>query len=201
MKRNEIRTKIRYNIRETTAQVWAEAELNYWINDVQKEVAAVLDPAYSPKLTQIKTQVVTTGSAFYDLPIDFLKILGNADLDSVVYVYVPPGLVRPQLLDKYSYNSDKKIFYIRDNDIYLHPVPTASENGEGLFYEYLSKPPDLADDTTTDGYLTEVAYNLVVDKVSGLALMKIDSEEAHALSKRFFDKYEADLKRLNEAMR
>jgi len=198
MKRSEIRTKIRYNIRETTAQVWANAELNYWINDVQKEVAIALHPNYNPKLIQIKTQVVSTGIASYDLPSDFLMLIGHADLNSESYVYTPPNLVRPVILDEYGYTASTKICYIRNNEINFHPTPTSVEDGMGAFYTYLTTPADFSDDATTDGELSDLAYNLVVDKVSGMALMKVDSEESQLLAKRFFEKYEFDIRRLNE---
>jgi len=200
VKRNEIRTKIRYNIRESTADVWADAELNYWINDVQREVAAALNPMYNPELIQLKTQVLTSGTAFYDLPSDFLKIIGNGDVNSNPYILVPPDLARPMIIDEYSYDSSKKFFYIRDNDVYLYPTPGASEDGQGFFYSYLKNPTDFSDDTTTDGDLNNIAYQLVVDKVSGVALMKLESEESLALSRQFFDKYEKDLERLNRSM-
>jgi hypothetical protein len=197
VKRNEIRTKIRYNIRESTAEIWAEAELNYWINDVQKEVAALLNPIYNPDLIQIHSVSFASGSTAFDLPATFLKLLGNADLASTTYVEIPISVVRPNIIDDYSYNSSKPVCYLKNNKLNLWPVPADTHIDKLVSFPYLAEPTDFSDDTTTDGNLSDVAYNLLVDKVSAMALMKLDSEEALTLSKQFFGKYEKDLQRLN----
>ena len=133
MKRNEIRTKIRYNIRESTAEIWANAELNYWINDVQKEVASVLNPEYNPDLIQIYSVSAASGTDNYTLAsVDppFLRMLGNADLASNTYVRTPISVVRPQITDQYAYHTSKKISYLRDDKLYLHPTPGSSEDNK-----------------------------------------------------------------------
>ena len=200
MKRSEIRTKIRYNIRESTAQVWADAELNYWINDVQRDVAALLDPSYNPNLIRIQTTTAVSGTVSYDLPTDYLTMIGNADCGGNIYVYAPPNMVRPLILDEYGYITSKRFFYIRQNDIFLNPTPGASEDQQGLFYSYLKTPAALADDSTTDGELSDLAYNLVVNKASSIAWSKLDSDEAQTEAKRFIEMFDHDLNQLNKSV-
>jgi hypothetical protein len=198
MKRNEIRTKVRYNIRESTPEIWADAELNYWIDDVQREVANRLHHIYNPKLVQMHSASAASGTANYDLPTRYLDILGNADLNDETYVVTPINLVRPTVLGEFAYDSSKKIIYIQNNDFYLWPTPGSSENNELVRFPFLKGASDFADDATTDGDLGEVGYNLVVDKVSGLALLKVNSDESQRLAQGFLSKYESDLEKLNK---
>jgi len=197
MTRTEIRTKIRYNIREATAAVWADAELNYWINDVQREVSHLLHPTYNPKLIEMSSISVASNDNTVSLPTGFIQMLGNADLASNTYVYTPIHLVRPKIIGDFAYDTNKKICWLQSDLLYLHPTPTTSEDGKLIRFPYLKVATDFASNDTT-GSLGDVAYALVVDKVSAVAWSKLDSQEAQTEAKKFFDLYYNDLEKLNK---
>jgi len=93
--RLEIQTRVRYNLREATASVWTDAELQAQINLAQRYIATQLDESYLTELIQLQSYTITVPENIIDtdaLPADYIKVVGdgyNVDTDVIFSLKTP----------------------------------------------------------------------------------------------------------------
>lgn len=172
MQLSDIRTRVRYYLREDTANVWADAELTNLINLAQRYVVARLDHRYIPDNVTAKSESAAAGG--YTLPSDFVKMAGDvtyqasAESDMIIYPLVP--IEEFQKVRAYGTNhlmTNKKIAYLADGK--MNTFPTNSSGT--VYYHYVQYPYDMATDGA-DADVNDSIIDLVIIKSAADALIK-----------------------------
>ena len=182
MTHETITTMVRYHIREATAGVWTATEITDHINIAQRYVASQLHPSYLPELKQSDTGTAATGTANYDLAVDFIQLGSDVvSLNSLLYSVVSLD----EALEVQNYDSnhiyyEKKIAWVQDNDLYLFPTPTATENTKTITWFYIQHPVDISGGDECP--INDSVVDLVILKAAADALIKIgDFEKIQSL--------------------
>ena len=185
MQLSDIRTRVRYILREPTASVWSDAEINAEINLAQRYVASNVVPKYLPELIQPDTDTVVAATYAYDLDTDFLKMaaddvteISTTGLTNRIFKIVTPD----QALLDYSFQSNhaldgRLVCYVANNDLNFIDVPTV---GTTLTWLYVKKPDDLS----ADGSASEIndgLIHLVIDVAAANCLKKTNIQKASEL--------------------
>ena len=198
MNLGEIRTEVRRHLKETTADVWLDAELNSLINRSCKFLVSLLHENYLKEMIQPGIVLVVASTVNYDLPTRFVRLVGSLfdTTNNEVYSFKPIAEVGQQRSGANTYMANtEKIVYIANNDFYIYPVPTGLAT---LNYFYLQHP----DDMTVDGDESDIQdslMDLVIFDVASKALLKARSETALALSANLRAQFDALLKQVNMA--
>ena len=66
--------------------MWSNAEVDSAINLAQKYITTVLYPNYLNTLIQASSGTTASATAYYDLPSDFVYIVGNPVVNSNLYI-------------------------------------------------------------------------------------------------------------------
>jgi hypothetical protein len=161
----ELRTDARAMLDETTAGFWTDAQLNYWLNEGNLDLAARLED-----LEASDTQSTAASDYQYDLPTDCIKV------KRVQYDSFPLAFIGYNDLNKYEAVGDPstsetgtpQYFYLWNNDIFLYPTPTAIKN---LTIQYYKRPATMDEDTDTPEHASQF-HNLIVYYAVYKALVK-----------------------------
>lgn len=174
MLRSEIRTRVRYFLRETTASVWTDTEINDQIDLAQRYVAYLLDTRHLPQLVQSDSKT-STGAAYEDLNAAFMKMASDPSVAGAIHplVSISDAMVIKNY-DAYQPNYQQKISWIQNNDIYFSPTPTS---GNAIVWYYAKYPVNLSGDSTASE-IQEPFIELVISRAAGICLMKTDPERA-----------------------
>lgn len=182
MDRSDIRTRVRYNLRETTASVWTDAELNAHIDQAQRYVASQLSDRYLPKLLKKDTDTVSLPTVIYNLAADFMRMASDVDVGGTNFPLVSPQEGKVTL--NYGANhifSAKTVSWVLDDDLYFSTLDNF--DGETITWYYMKWPDDLS----TDGTASEIqdsVIDLVIDYASARALVKTDPARSLDIEKR-----------------
>jgi hypothetical protein len=190
MQLSDVRTRVRYHLREATANTWADAELNAHINLAQRHIASRLNPEYLTQLVQIEATAFTGVNA--NLPTEFLKMAGspyNATTGDV-YDFMTLGeaiqwISQSSTPSNVGLFTSKKVSWIQNQDLYVNPTLTGT-----LQVPYVKYPADLSADgdssTIEDGVI-----DLVIMKAAADALIKTRQlQESSLLIKQIETKIE-----------
>lgn len=169
MELSEIRTRVRYLIRETTANVWTDQEITDLINLAQRFVALRLDAKYLPQLIQ-SSDLSFTG-VNQNLPSSFLKAAGDPINSSTGDIYplktIKEGFeIKAQNLDSDSIFASRIVSWIQDNDLYLSKSVTGT-----IVMPYVIIPTDLSDNDDPSE-IEDGVIDLVIKKAASDALIK-----------------------------
>lgn len=178
---------VRYRLRESTASVWSDAELNSEINLAQRYVASQVNAKYLTELFSTDASKLTSeGDTDYDIPTDFLKFAGDVYVNTTRWVVVED--VKQALRMRYSDSNDidnlNYIAYMAYNQLILHPAP--STTGDVIRVFYIKIPSDLVNDTDI-AKLNDTLLNIVIDLAAGNALKKAELERSIALIKLAYE--------------
>jgi hypothetical protein len=186
MQLSDIRTRVRYGLREATASVWSDAEITAEINLAQRYIALHVPVKYLPDLIQIDTDTFVAGTAHYDLDTSFLKMASDVDVGASTFTLV----TYEEVIKAMGYSANHalygcKLAYVSNYDLYLYPV-TAPTAGQTLTWFYVKAPTDLSNDTDASK-INDAIINLVVDLATANCLKKTNIQKAAEL-KDFVDK-------------
>ena len=185
MQLSDIRTEVRYILREPTASVWSDAEINAEINLAQRYVASNVAPKYLPELIKQDSATGATNTYAYDLDTDYLQMAA----DDVVEISVSGTanrifkIVTPdQALLDYSFQTNhaldgRLVCYIANNDINFIDVPTV---GASLTWLFVKKPDDLSGDTD-ESEINDGLIHIVIDVAAANCLKKTNIQKASEL--------------------
>lgn len=173
MQLSDIRTRVRYHLREANASIWADAEIDSHINLAQKWLALRLDQRYLPQLIQVQTYTYDLGTPDKnDLPSTFVKPAGDPyAADGDVYPLIPMDEAVKYIshtYDSYSILSDKRISWIQNDDLYIRPEATSSIT---VFMPYIDEPTDLSNDVDVSE-INDGIIDLVIMKAASDSLLK-----------------------------
>ena len=171
MQLSAIRTRVRYNLRENTANTWSDAELTAHINLAQRHIAGRLKPDLLTQLVQVETTAFTGVNA--NLPSEFLKMAGspyNATLGDV-YDYMSLAdavkwISQSSTPSSVGLFTSKKVSWIQNQDLYVNPTFTGN-----LEVPYVKYPADLSADSD-ESTIEDGVIDLVIKKASADALLK-----------------------------
>jgi len=172
MQLSDLRTRVRYYLREATANTWTDVELNALINLAQRHVAFRLDTHFLTQLVQVSTlSFASVNNA--DLPSTFLKTLADPYNDSTgdVYPLKPVQDAISTISETYDSNSlfvNKRVSWITNNDLYIRPTPGSTIT---LSFPYIKYPDDLAADAN-ESEIPDGVVDLVIIKAAADALIK-----------------------------
>jgi len=173
MQLSELRTRVRYHLREATANTWADAELTSHINLAQKYIGSRLNPELVPALVLLKTETVTTAASSWDLPTDYIRMASDPWFIGTGSVYNKCPFVNPKKFGELSAHDPTNIFYqkyastVINNDLYLTQTVASGILG----YLYMSYPADLSSDSDVSE-IPEGYIDLVILKAAADALIK-----------------------------
>lgn len=181
MQLSEIRTIVRYRLRETTASVWSDAELTNEINIAQRYVASIVNAKYMPEILTIdSSQTTVSGTSEYTLPSNFLKFAGYTNIGSSLYKAFddPVEAYRISFLSANDIDADNKIVWAANNKLNVHPTPSSS--GDTIKIVYVKVPDELVNDSD-EADLNDTLLDFVIDIAASNALKKTEPEKAYAL--------------------
>ena len=168
MQLSDIRTRVRYHLREATASVWTDAELLGHINQAQKFVANLANPLFLPKLVKIAAETIASDKI--TIPTDFLKMAGDVWVTTTAQIY---RFIDSRMAITLRYGTtsghllhSKHICYIDENELMFNP--TAS--GDATF-AYVQYPDDLSGDSDVSD-IAESLIEFVVIYAASLAMIK-----------------------------
>jgi len=197
--RGEIRTGIRYKIRDTTDTLnndnprWTDGILNQRINNAQDFIVGYTHCLYDKYLIS-----PVTGQSEYNLPP------GWTTIDRVSYMHTTSTSGYKKLTQSEQVNLDRDMqtweirtagypmyYYIRGSSIGIVPKPSGGySHANALKIEYYKKPTDLTADTDIpfDGfYNLYIWHDLIECKVTAECLEDENkTTQADYLWKRFF---------------
>lgn len=177
MTRSDIRTNVRYNIRETTANVWTDSELNGHIDLAQRYVASKLSSRYLPELVQFGSDTVALPTTSYALDTDFMKMAGNPTVNGGEYPLVDPEEgVRTSNYGTNHIFSNKKVSYVLNDLLYFSYI-ASGDGATSIVWPYVKWPDDLSADGTASE-IQDSVIDLVIDYATSRALAKTDVEES-----------------------
>lgn len=170
MQLSELRTRVRYHLREATANTWADAELTSHINLAQRYIALRLDIKYLPQLIQ-SANLSFAASVNANLPTEYLKVAGEPFdfATGDVYPIIPPvdiGETRANYADSDSLFTSRKFSWIQDQDLFVPGSLTAT-----IVFTYIKYPADLSADGD-ESTVEEGLVDLVILKAAADALIK-----------------------------
>ena len=188
---SEIRTRVRYHLREATANIWTDAELTDHINLAQKYVALRLDSKYLPQLMKLDLIAFST-DATEDLATDFLKAVGNP-------FHVTKGTLYPLLpfaeameaqahyLQSGSLFTDRLFSYMAHQSLWLSRWTEAVN----ITMPYIAAPAALSGDADVSE-IEDGVIDLVIEKATYDSMLKTRNTEEmklilSALEKRIDD--------------
>lgn len=168
MQLSDIRTRVRYHLRESTASIWADAELTAQINLAQRHIASRLDVKYLPQLTQFATLAFAGLSK--DLPTGFLRPAGNPyGADGVIYPLVSLAEATDYLgqgADANSLLTSRTFSYIINQDLFISVSYTGN-----VVIPYVKAPTDLSADGDVSS-IEDGVIDLVILKAAADAMVK-----------------------------
>jgi len=138
----DVWARLGYELADTGHTEWETAELTVYVNQAVREVmrhVAKVWPDYWLSTTESYTATsnIVSGTANYDLPSDFYKILLVVATDSDG----DDSTLDPMSLDR-AQNADAEGYYLMNDDIYIVPEPDASVTS-GLVLYYISIPTEV----------------------------------------------------------
>jgi len=174
---SDIRTSVRYRLRETSASVWTDAELNNEINIAQRIVAKLIKPEFIPELFKIdETGTTVVSQEQYNLPSDFLKMAGDAYIGGDRYLFISSiaEIMRIKKIAGNDIDYQKKICYLSQDKIGFFPVPTVANN---YSLPYIKIPAALSSDTD-ESELNDTVLSYVIDIAAANAMFKVDVQKS-----------------------
>lgn len=140
-------TKVRYDVKDDAAEKYPQAEvwdaINVAVRHVVRRIAARWPQYYMRRSdTQRSFDAIVSGTANYDLPADFFVpvLITLTDTDDDTTELDP--LTFERTLD-----SDADGYFLRNDDLYVFPEPTANV-ANGLTIYYVARPTEVAADAT-----------------------------------------------------
>jgi hypothetical protein len=190
MQLSEIRTRVRYHLREATANVWADAELTAHINLAQRHIASRLNPEYLTQLIQTADNVYSGSNA--NLPTEFLKMAGSPYNATTGDVYdflslaeAIPWISQSATPSNVGLFTLKRISWIQNQDLYVNPSLAGT-----LTVPYVKYPADLSADGDSST-IEDSVIDLVIMKAAADALLKTrQAQELSILVKQIETKIE-----------
>lgn len=172
MNLSELRTRVRYLLKEASPNVFTQDEITAWINLAQRYVASRLVPEFLHSLALV-TDISFTGINA-DLPDRFMRILGDPYVasDGEYYEHVraseaPQWIKQSTTAGSVGLFVNKKISYITNDDLYINPTYTGN-----VRLHYLVYPVDLA--TAADESAIDDSFiDLVIKKSASDAFIKL----------------------------
>lgn len=156
-------TYIRDRLRESTANVWTDAQLVRALNEGffwQVEELARNDPTYLHAYTTIS---YVANQATYDLPINFWGVIApplrtDLDPDAPISPVIYPDYWRYLQATSYNINLNNEVYNFEDQKLRIFPTPTDAT--KTLRIDYARRPPAL---TSGTGQAGSTGTTLVLD--------------------------------------
>lgn len=173
MQLSELRTRVRYHLREATANTWTDVELNSHINLAQRYIGSRLRPELIPALIVLKTETIVTSILSWSLPTDYVEMVSSPYHVSAAGVYTQfPFKDTQKFAETASFGTNHLMYqkYVSAVTDGLLRISQLRIDGFLLYY-YLSYPADL----TIDSSVTEIPegyVDLVILKAAADALIK-----------------------------
>jgi len=185
MQLSDIRTRVRYYLREATANVWLDAELTALVNLAQRYIASRLRPELIPGLIVLKTENISGSTSSWTLPTDYIEMVSSPYHISAAGAYTHLPLKSHEEFVKTSGFHQTHLMYQKQESMLadgkLYVQQTFSDGV--LAYLYLKYPTDLSGDSDVSG-VPDGYIDLVVIKASADALVKTRQiQESHTLLK------------------
>ena len=186
MQLSDIRTRVRYHLRESSASIWADAEINAWINLAQNFVALRIHPQLIPSIVTTATVVYAQNVASASLPADFLKAAGDGY--GTLGNAFPFKELREVIKQGYSHNLDANSFFTNrracwvevvsgTKTLFISPTTHAAEN---VYLPYVMEPNTLSGDSDVSE-IDDGVIDLVIMKAAADALVKTRELKESAL--------------------
>ncbi|MGQ4895055.1 MAG: hypothetical protein ACP6IQ_10585 [Candidatus Njordarchaeia archaeon] len=176
MQLSDIRTAVRYRIREASASVWSDAELNQEINLAQNIVAMYASPDLLKELTNIVNASITIGQELQIDVTNYLRVIGDGYVNNNRYYYISDisEVIRIKNLSSADIDYQKKICYVYNKQLGFFPILSSSGT---LYIPVINKPSDLSDDADISD-LNNAALSYVIDLAAANALFKTEPQKA-----------------------
>jgi len=173
MQLSDIRTRVRYYLREATASVWTDAEINALTNLAQRYIASRLRPELIPGLIVLKTESISGATSSWTLPTDFIEMVSSPYHVSAAGAYTHLPLKSHEEFVKTSGFHQTHLMYQKQESMLadgkLYVQQTISDGV--LAYYYLKYPADLSGDSDVSN-IPDSYIDLVIIKVAADALVK-----------------------------
>lgn len=188
MTRLQIQTRVRYNLREASASVWSDQELQDQIYLAQRYVATKLHESYLTELIQNQSVTLATADNVVDtdaLPSDYIRVAGNGYniTSDVIYALKSPYEGRRLVAissDDVDYSA--RFIWVEGTNLNIMSRKT-SYSGDTLEYFCLCYPDDLSADST-ESEINDSVIDLVIDYATSRSLIKTDIEASMSLEGR-----------------
>jgi len=145
----QLRTRVRYFVRDPNTKTFQDAELDIYINEAQKEVAAFLCKNEGDFLLREATTTLVQGTTDYHYPSDIfgrnIRALYAYGTDPVTYVKVQRGTLE-EVYDAGMVQDTYPSRYVC-LDGYFKVGPPPDDSGYTLLIAYIRQPTDLASGT------------------------------------------------------
>lgn len=174
--------RVRYDLNETTASFWTDAELVYWINEAVWEIAnrtQCLETGVSNIVVKNNTRsypIVDTSGVSYMavIKVEYDIGLSGATLDQTQIYDLDLAPFKNLRYAKEKEFGNPKVFAVNNNTLYIWPIPRTDQSGNTL-YLYRSLLPTGV--TATTSAIETPAYfdNAILYYVEAKALFKQDS--------------------------
>lgn len=192
----DIIDRVRYDLNETTASLWSDTELIYWIDEAIWEIVSRTQCLESGASTFViyaddrdYSIVDTSGTSYMGIikiEYDFGIGTGNTKSQAQIYDLDRVPFKKLRYGHEKSHKGPPQTFAVNNNTLYIYPIPRSNESGTSL-YVYRSLMPQgvntASDDIETPAYFDPVIWHYVRAK----ALYKYEKEARGNYYMNLFD--------------